>query len=248
MSALAWMDACDAVLARIRGTQRENIAAAADFLAETAARKGAVYYYDTGHCAGEPVHRAGGLFMVKRFSYSVSVTDGPPPARRADPATQAADALRREEEDAHLAIDRSVMAAGDALIIVSVSGKMPGPVELALAAREKGLRVIAITNVAYSKSLASKHSSERRLCEVADVTIDNCGVIGDAILDLPGLEAPFAPTSGVTTCYLLWALFSEAAARMVARGLTPHVFLSINLERGAEFNEKARQDYEREGI
>ena len=39
------------------------------------------------------------------------------------------------------------------------------------------------------------HPSGKKLYEVADYTLDNCGVMGDAIVDLPGKEQSAGPTS-----------------------------------------------------
>ena len=69
---------------------------------------------------------------------------------------------------------------GDVLILHSVSGRNPVIIDLALAAKEKGVKIIALTNKTYSQSVTSRNSSGLRLFEVADLVIDNHGEIGDA--------------------------------------------------------------------
>lgn len=249
MSAAAWFDQADALLYRIRQTQAEAIRKAAAMIADTAAQGGGLHYYNTGHCPNEPLHRAGGLLMINPISFSVNVSHQAAPKRRAEAEAQDRElAWRRAEEDARLAAERSNLLPGDSLIIVSVAGKTPGPVELALRARERGVKVIAITSLAYSKTVKSLHSSGRRLFEVADIVLDNCGVPGDAILEVEGVDAPICPTSGLAFCYLIWALTAEVVKELVARGLKPHVYRSINLEGGEEFNAAAEQEYLQTGL
>jgi len=80
------------------------------------------------------------------------------------------------------------------------------------------------------------------------VVIDNCGVVGDAIVEIEGMDAKVAPTSGVTFCYIIWALTCEAVDQMLARGLKPHVYQSINRPGGEEFNARAEAEYEKTGV
>jgi uncharacterized phosphosugar-binding protein len=248
MSAERFFDACDAILRRIRETQRESIAAAASRIAGAMAAGGALHFYDNGHCPGEPIGRAGGLMAIHPISFSVSVSHPRPPQHPEPDKADDAEALRRQEENGRIAIERSHLGRGDCIIIMSVSGKNPVPVEMALRASERGAAVIAITSLAYSRAVESRHSSGKRLFEVADVVIDNCGVPGDAILDIAGIEARAAPSSGIAGCYIVWALVSEVAARLVERGLTPSIYRSVNLPGGSEYNERVKKAYQETGI
>lgn len=249
MSAHDFFDACDAILRQIRQTQSGSIAEAAARLADAMAAGHALHFYDNGHCPGEPIGRAGGLMAIHPIGFSVSVSHPVPPQHaEAEKARDEAEAPRRQEENARLAIERSHLRQGDCLLIMSVSGKNPVPVEMALRARERGVTVIAITSLAYSHTVESKHSSGKRLFEVADLVIDNCGVPGDALLHLDGIATHVAPSSGIAGIYIIWALVSELAARLVARGLTPSIWRSINLPGGPEYNEQVKQAYQQTGV
>jgi len=239
MSARGWMEKADGVLAAIRETQGEAIVRAAQAIAERMARGGAFTLYDCGHCSGEPHNRAGGLLAIYRFNPTFTPPGPNPPGRKTG---------MDEEELGRLAVEKSSLQAGDILLIVSVSGRRPLVVEVAQRARERGVLVVAITSRQYSGALESQHSSGQRLYEVADITIDNCGVLGDAILEIPGLEAPAGPTSGLAFVYIFWALTCEILARLVAMGKQPHVLRSVNKPGGAEFNEAAKRAYEQTGL
>ncbi len=249
MSAERWFAQCDEVLARIRTTQREPIRKAAQLIIEAAAVGAGVYFFDTGHCSGEPIHRAGGLYMLRplRFSLTVDSQTAPKRAQQAD-ARRAASGDSGAEELAALAVERSALAPGDVLIINSVSGKSARVVEVARAAQRLGARVVAISSVAYSSAMPSRHSSGNRLFELADVVVDNCGTVGDAALDMEGVDTAVAPTSGVAFCYIIWALVAEVVAGLTTRGLTPHVYRSVNLPDGEDFNARAEQAYQENGI
>jgi len=249
MSAERWFRSCDEILATIRTTQQEHIQQAANLIASAAESGGGLHFYDTGHCSREAVHRAGGLCMLNHLQVNFAV-DSPPAPKRDEQVRERHSAGRVESEErlAQLTVQRSGLAPGEVLLIASVSGRAALVVEVALAAQRLGAKVVAITNVTYSMAVQSTHSSGKRLCEVADVTIDNCGVVGDAVLSMEGIDTGVAPTSGVAFCYIIWALVAEAIAQMQARGLHPHVYRSVNLPDGEAFNARAEQEYRETGV
>ncbi len=249
MSADRWFERCDEILAKIRATQRDNILRAAKLIAEAAQAGGGLHFYDTGHCSREPIHRAGGLCMLRPLTIALNVETYVPPKRAEQVAAQQRETrVSSDEQLARLGVERSGLSSGDVLIVNSVSGKAALPVEVALTAQRLGAKVVAITNVTYSLAVASQHSSGKRLCEVADVVLDNCGVVGDAALNMEGFYTGVAPTSGVAFCYLIWALVAEAIAQMQAAGLNPHVYRSVNLPDGEEFNARAEAAYRETGV
>lgn len=63
---------------------------------------------------------------------------------------------------------------GDVMIIGSVSGKTMNVIDLAIEAKKFGLKIIALTSMAYSAQVKSEHSSGKRLFECADIVLDNC--------------------------------------------------------------------------
>jgi uncharacterized phosphosugar-binding protein len=248
MSAERWFARCDEILDRIRTTQLTAIKQAAELIAETAEAGGGLHFYDTGHCSHEAIHRAGGLCMMNHFQFSLSV-NSKPGIKRGSQVSERHRAGRdaTDEQLAALAVERSGLAPGDLLIVSSVSGKAAAVVEVVRAAQRMGVRVVAITNITYSSSVESRHSSGKRLFEVADIAIDNCGVVGDAVLNVEGVGTGVAPSSGVAFCYLIWAVTSEAVAQMLARGVEPHVYRSVNLPDGEAFNERAEAAYRETG-
>lgn len=243
MSAEQFMDRGAALMHEIRETQLPAIKAAAGLIADTLAEGGVLHYYDRGHCTGEILHRAGGLFAIHPLQPSVQVGGETPPQRTA--------ALKSWGEDdavVDFLLDQARVREGDVLLACSVSGGSPQVVSLALRARARGVKVVAITSPTYSKAVTSRHASGKFLYEVADVVLDNCGEVGDAALTIPGLDAPVVPTSGLAFVIIAWSVLAQVMRDLTERGVKPHVYKSVNLPEGPAFNAEARKIFEERGI
>src|SRR5207237_8265059 len=71
----------------------------------------------------------------------------------------------RLEGYGQLIVEHRRLAAPDVLIIVSQSGRNAVPIDVASAARARGVRTIGITSIAHATSQPSRHSSRRHLHE-----------------------------------------------------------------------------------
>jgi uncharacterized phosphosugar-binding protein len=131
----------------------------------------------------------------------------------------------------------------DCLIVISNSGRNASPIEMAMIGRERGLKVIAVTAADFSRSVSSRHSSGKRLLDVADVVLDTCGAAGDAAVSLDGLQTDVGPTSTVVGATLLNAVMVEAIAELIRRGVEPPVLVSQNVDGSADHNAKLRAQY-----
>jgi uncharacterized phosphosugar-binding protein len=131
----------------------------------------------------------------------------------------------------------------DLLIVHSVSGRNPVPVDMAVRARELGAYVIAITSLEYSKASKPRSKAGKNLYEVSDLVIDNCGEIGDAAIEIDNFEQKTSPTSTVAGAAIINAVIAEAAGIFIERGVTPPVFISANIDGGDEKNAKHKKKY-----
>ncbi len=231
-----------AQLDTIETRHRADIETAAQLCTESIAAGGVVHLYDTGHLVDrELVNRAGGLVGLTAFRFSLQVEN-------ANPYRQRQGGVRKPSLGAvAAALDSSQIRAGDVLIIGSVSGKSAGVVELALQARERGVKVIALTAPAYSGQLISEHPSGKRLFESADLVLDNSAPYGDGMLDVEGLPYAICPASGVGAVVTLWAMTAHIVELLLARGMTPAVFPSVNRPDGPALVAAARAQYEKNG-
>ncbi len=212
------------LLTKVEESQAEAIRAAAKLVAECIANDGLIHIFGTGHShmlAEELFYRAGGLVNVSPILDSGLMLH--------ESALGSTD-LERLEGYVALVLRRYTFSPHDIMVVVSNSGRNPGPIEAALEARRWGLPVIALTSLGQSRSSSSRHSSGKRLFELADVVLDNGGVSGDAALDIPGLPARVCPTSTIVGAALLHAMVYEATILLRARGQQPHILLSSNLD------------------
>lgn len=65
--------------------------------------------------------------------------------------------------------------AGDVMLIFSHSGVNGLAVQIALASKGEGLSVVGLTSVQHAASQPSRHSTRRRLHDVAEVPRNGCG-------------------------------------------------------------------------
>ncbi|MCX7994142.1 MAG: sugar isomerase domain-containing protein, partial [Fimbriimonadales bacterium] len=196
------------VRAQISELERRSLDAieqAAERCAACLLNSGVIHVYDTGHLVSrELINRAGGLAAFSPLSFDLHVVNTNPYRE-----TQGVGAQTHPETVRCIvsaALDRSRVVAGDVLIIGSVSGKTPFPVELAIQARQRAVFTIGLTALEYSSRLQSEHESGKRLFEVVDLVIDNAAPYGDAMLNLEGVETAFCPASGIGAAVALWAV------------------------------------------
>lgn len=223
-----YFDKVTALLARIRSTQQEAIAEAGKIVGKTVGDDGIVHTFGSGHSAAiayEAHGRAGGLAAVSAII---------------DPLRGLSE---RVEGYGRALLVPVKFGKSDSIIVISNSGRNSLPVEVALVARENSLNVIAITSVAHSTSVASRHSSKKKLLDLADVVIDNMGDPGDAAVALDGFGIPLGPTSTIAGAYIMNEITIAAVSWMLENGIEPPVFKSANLDGSKEHNSELRQRY-----
>jgi uncharacterized phosphosugar-binding protein len=118
-----------------------------------------------------------------------------------------------------------------------VNGSILG---VALAAKARGHKVIAVTSLDHTMKVAPKHPSGKRLSEVADVVIDNLAPFGDSTMQLEG-GIGIGAVSSITAAFIAQRITFGVAETIRQRGKTPPVFLSANIPGGDEHN-RALQD------
>jgi uncharacterized phosphosugar-binding protein len=133
-------------------------------------------------------------------------------------------------------LERYAPEPGEMLFVFSNSGVNRMPVEMAVRAREQKMFVVGVSSFAYARE-APLSDLEMRLDQSVDLALDNGGLPGDALLELKEFSWRVAPSSTIL-CALLWnCLVAETARLLVESGITPPIFVSLNVVGAAEHNE-----------
>lgn len=225
-----YLDQAARLVERLRGESWPRIEAAAGLVADCLGSGGTVHAFGSGHShmlAEELFYRAGGLVAVRPLLF-----DGLMLHTGAHRST----ALERLPGLARVLLDHHETAPGDVLVVASNSGGNAVTVELAAAARERGLTVLALTSLQHATSSLARSTTGQRLHELADVVIDNGGVPGDACVVIDGVPHPVGPTSTVVGAAVVNAIAVEAIERLALAGRAPATYTSANLAGGDAAN------------
>ena len=116
----------------------------------------------------------------------------------------------------------------DSIVLFSHSGVNAVILDVALSAKEKGLTVIAVTSLPHSSASPSRHSSGKRLFEVADIVVDTRASLADALIRIDGLDAPVGANSTSVAIAIAHAIVTATAEKLVQRGIKPFVMVNPN--------------------
>lgn len=116
----------------------------------------------------------------------------------------------------------------DLMIIVSNSGRNAIPIEMAIKAKNNGLKVIAITSLDQSQKYDSRHKSGKKLFEIADLVIDNCVPSGDGVIKAD--KKLIGPASSVLGILIVNTLTTEAIKINQQKGISVPIFQSQNID------------------
>ena len=227
------------VVDAIRRTQSEALTEAGKLIAQAHMNGHRFFVSGSGHShtvAEEFYGRAGGLaFTVPIMTCELTLEEHPTKSSYMERLPGYAEILaklyRIQEEDV--------------VLIASNSGRNAYPVELALCARERGAKVIGITSVDHSSKTESRHASGKKLMDLADLVIDNCGVAGDSALKPEGMKAAVCPTSSIANAFIVQAVTAACVEEMLACKEEPPVFISLNIDGNEDVNEAYFEKYTR---
>ena len=233
------------VLEKIEETQTEKITDCAKIIADSLCNNGIWHLLDTGHMLMfEGVGRSGGMMAVRPVNITVEVNNPIRPRLVTDRKRVYLDEIEGFPE---FVLGKANIVPGDVLMIGSVSGINVLPVEMAIKAREMGVKTIALTSVEYSSHLKSCHSSGKRLFEVCEYVLDNCGNVGDTLVEVKKLGKSICPSSGIAASYIMWALQSEVVEELLRRGKEPSVYVSNHIDPTSKINNESWAHYEKFG-
>lgn len=230
-----------------------HLAVLGEQIAGRIADGGVFFVYDNGHLlTSELFNRAGGLALMAPIHLTRPRFGSDAVRRGGETAAGSADAEVEDEVEgdlllARMAVQHAGVRSGDVVLLGSVSGRSPLVVEMARAAARRGALTIALTALAYAGTLPPAHPSGQRLHEAVAVALDTHTTVGDAEVAVPGLAEKLLPSSGVSAALVAWCLVGEVVEHLLARGIAPTVFRSINYPDGPERYRAAVARYRERG-
>jgi uncharacterized phosphosugar-binding protein len=220
-----------ALLDRAREQNAPTLKKLGAILGRSVAEGGVIHTFGSGHSeviSREIIGRAGGLVCVSGLP---------------DPTGGFVENLVGYGTKIAERYDRQYgLLAGEAIIVISNSGKNSSPLEVALYAKQKGLTVIGLTSVAMSAAATTVHPGGKKLHEVADHVLDNLGLPGDAIAPVAdGVMA--GPTSTLIGATLLNLLMLETLDWLKAGGHPLPILRSQNMPDAIAYNRSLGAKY-----
>src|SRR2546427_5335433 len=224
-----WIDAGIGILQKIRDTQADAIERASEVCAEAIGAGGFVHLFGTGHSripVEEMFPRYGsypGFHPIVELSMTFHTQ-----VVGANGQRQAM-FIERVPGLAEVILANFHFEPKDAVMGFSASGLGAAVVEFARGARKRGLPVIAVTSVAQSKAGEVEEEVGARLLDEADVVIDLCTPVGDALCRLDRLpETPVGPGSTLAAVAVGDAIKGRPAELLLAKGKLPPVITSVS--------------------
>ena len=136
----------------------------------------------------------------------------------------------------------------DSALVISSGGCNVVPVEMAEEFQRRSVRVVAIVSRAHCDASASKRADGKKLHNFADLVLDTGAPVGDAMVEVPGLDTPVAPGSTVGGCLLVNSIKAEVARRLTEAGQSPKVLTAgalVGRARATEIFEAAYDEHAR---
>ena len=189
----------------VNETQGENIKKAASLMADAIENDRLINVYGGGGhttlCMGEMFFRAGGLSCINPIMETgLSVFN---------------QALKYLELERTVNYGSAIMKyydlqKDDVLIVFHNIGINPATIDAVMEAKKAGAKIIAVSSSHWQKEMPAdhfiRHPNKTNLFDYADVCIDDFNPVGDAVVNVPGLDTPIAlfPILLISTLHTCW--------------------------------------------
>ena len=218
---MTYLEAITSLLARIEREEAPRLKAAAEAVADVIACDGIIHTFGCGHshlpCL-DTFYRAGGLACTSPIlDADLMLHDGAAKSSR----------MEKMSGIASEAFRRAGVTKNDLMVVISASGKNAAPVEMCASARAAGVKLVTISSSAYVEHGA-------KLLALGDIAIDCKVPYGDAVIEVGA--ARMGGLSTYASLFILNTILIEGAKLALARGVTPPIYTSGNVDGGTAKN------------
>jgi len=229
MLALEWLANARGIMQKIEDTQLENIKAAATAMADSIEKNHWVHVFGCGHATipvEEMYPRIGGFVgfhpMVElpmTFFTGITGQMGIHQFLFLERAQGYGDAIMKAYH----------FEKEDCMWIFSHTGINNVNIDIALKAKELGMKVIVFGSAAEAKGKTTRHPSGKTLFEIADIVVDSCVPVVDASVVLKNHQDKIGPVSTLSFVTLVWMTITSCAEILAERGVKLYIHPSHNV-------------------
>jgi uncharacterized phosphosugar-binding protein len=229
MLALQWLENTRSVLERIEATQLESINSAAALMADTIEAERWVHTFGCGHATlpiEEMYPRIGGFVgfhpMIELpLTFFTRITG--------EMGVRQFVFLERVEGYGTELMKGYDFDARDTFWLFSHSGLNPVNIDVAMEAKRQGLKLIVTGSAAAYADKPPRHSSGKKLFDLADVVIDTCVPAVDASVPISNHIDRVGPISTMAFTTVVWLTITTVAEMLVQRGVHLYIHPSHNI-------------------
>ena len=216
----------EAVLNKIRTTQRDKIIMASHCVADVIENDGIIYIFGCGHShliALDCFYRSGGLANVSAMlDTDLMLHNGAAKSSKMEKMSSISESI----------FERYCITENDMIFVISTSGKNAVPVEMAQTAKKNKIKCISVLSSEYFND----ETGGKKLYEYSDIYIDNFVPHGDAVIEIGNCLEKMGSVSTFASSYIMQTVLTEGAKTAAEKGFDVSIYKSGNVEGGAEFN------------
>jgi len=229
MLAKKWLKNARTVMDKIETTQTENIRKAAEVMAESIAVGRWVHTFGCGHATlpiEEMYPRIGGFVgfhpMIEiPLSFFTHIVG--------EMGVHQFVFLEKVEGYGIEIMKSYTFDQRDTMWIFSHSGINNVNIEIALEAKKIGMKVVAISSATEYKNVPTRHSSGKKIFEIADIVVDTCVPARDASIPLKNHKDCIGPISTMAFVTCVWMIITTIAEILVDKGIKLYIHPSHNV-------------------
>ena len=229
MLALEWLANARGIMQKIEETQLENIKKAALVMADSIESNHWVHTFGCGHATipvEEMYPRIGGFVgfhpMVELpMTFFTGITG--------QMGIHQFLFLERAEGYGNAIMKQYNFDKQDCIWIFSHTGINNVNIDVALRAKELGMKVIVFGSAAEAKGKVTRHPSGKTIFEIADIVVDSCVPVVDASVPLKNHQDKVGPVSTLAFVTMVWMTITTVAEILADRGVKLYIHPSHNV-------------------
>jgi uncharacterized phosphosugar-binding protein len=224
-----WLENARGIMTRIEETQTENIRKAAELMADTIAAERWVHTFGCGHATlpiEEMYPRIGGFVgfhpMIELpLTFFTRITG--------EMGVHQFVFLERVEGYGNEIMKGYDFDKRDIMWLFSHSGINNVNIDIAIEAKNRGMKVIVFGAAAAAKGKKTRHSGGKTIFELADLVVDTCAPLEDASVPLKNHKDRIGPVSTMAFITCVWMTITTVAEILADRGVKLYIHPSHNV-------------------